>query len=197
MIDYNIIAKSTEYYSSKGFARIESPWTVTRAVSEITKPKDAEEFALLHDDGKVLVASGEQSYLYLYLKGFLPKGCFQTVTPCFRNDSFDQLHTKYFIKNELIDTANVNEDRLMEIVLLAKGFFANYFPEKELMIQGDGITALGYDIVYRGIELGSYGIRSCDYLEWIYATGVAEPRLSATRQKFDLAARDTKRIMSQ
>jgi len=28
-------------------------------------------------------------------------------------------------------------------------------------------------------ELGSYGIRSCEFLDWIYATGVAEPRFSS------------------
>lgn len=27
-------------------------------------------------------------------------------------------------------------------------------------------------------ELGSYGIRECEYLKWIYATGCADPRLS-------------------
>ena len=108
MIDYSILAASTDYYTSKGFKRIESPWTVTQAVSEITKPKGAKEFALVHDDGKVLVASAEQSFLYLYLKGFLPLGQYQSITPCFRSEPFDQLHTKYFMKNELIETENVN-----------------------------------------------------------------------------------------
>lgn len=196
MIDYSILAASTEYYTSKGFKRIESPWTVTQAVSEITKPKGAKEFALVHDDGKVLVASAEQSFLYLYLKGFLPKGQFQSITPCFRSEPFDQLHTKYFMKNELIETENVNEERLMEIIIIAKDFFSRYFPEKDLKITGNGITGGAYDIEYKGIELGSYGIRSCDYLEWIYATGVAEPRVSATLKKFELQAKETERIMS-
>ena len=35
-----------------------------------------------------------------------------------------------------------------------------------------------YDIDYHGIELGSYGIRHCQFLNWIYGTGCAEPRLS-------------------
>lgn len=37
-----------------------------------------------------------------------------------------------------------------------------------------------------GIELGSYGIRTCDYLEYIYGTGCAEPRLSQTIKKLQL-----------
>ena len=194
MIDYHTLAHSVEYYKSKGFARIESPWTITKAVSEITKPPGAKEFALKHEDDKVLVASGEQSFLYLYLKGFLPLGQYQTITPCFRHDKFDQLHTKYFIKNELIETAVVTPERLMEIVVIAKDFFSRYFPEKDLQIEGDGITGLSYDILYKGVELGSYGIRSCDYLEWIYATGCAEPRVTATLKKFDLAKKDDARF---
>jgi hypothetical protein len=197
MIDYQKLADSVTYYEGKGFRRIESPWTVTRQVSEITKPADRKEFALKHEDGKVLVASGEQSFLYLYLKGFLPLGQYQTITPCFRHEAFDPLHTKYFVKNELIETQNVCEERLMEMVIIAKDFFARYFPEKDLQIVGDGITALGYDITYKGVELGSYGIRSCDFVEWIYATGIAEPRVSATIKKFELGQKDADRFNRQ
>lgn len=39
-------------------------------------------------------------------------------------------------------------------------------------------TTDGYDITYKGIELGSYGMRKCEFLEWVYGTGCAEPRLS-------------------
>ena len=194
MIDYQKLADSVTYYEGKGFRRIESPWTVTRQVSEITKPAGKKEFALAHEDGKVLVASGEQSFLYLYLKGFLPLGQYQTITPCFRHEAFDQLHTKYFVKNELIETQNVSVERLMEMIIIAKDFFSRYFPEKELEIEGDGISPYAYDITYRGIELGSYGIRSCDFVEWIYATGLAEPRVSTTIKMFELAKKESDRI---
>jgi hypothetical protein len=125
-------------------------------------------------NGKVLVASGEQSFLYLYLKGFLPKGRFQTVTPCFRYESFDFLHTKYFIKNELIDTANVSDKNLQNIIEVCLDFFQKYLPESKAVK-----TDFGWDIEWMGYELGSYGIRSCEFLDWIYATGVAEPRFSS------------------
>ena len=42
-------------------------------------------------------------------------------------------------------------------------------------------TEQGFDLEYNGIELGSYGIRSCEYLDWIYATGLAEPRMSMVK----------------
>jgi hypothetical protein len=186
MINYGIIHDSVVFYQACGFERVESPWTVTEAVSNITKPEGKKEFALKHEDGKVLVASGEQSLLYLYLKGFLPPGSYQTTTPCFRKEAFNEFHTKYFVKTELMETKDVSERRLHEMIAIAKGFFARYFPERELLVQPDGGNSGGFDINYRGIELGSYGIRHCSYLEWIYATGVAEPRVSATLKKFEI-----------
>lgn len=179
MINYDIINKSISYYEVEGFKRIESPWTVSEYVDNLTKPKDKISFQLKHND-KCLVASGEQSFLYLYLKDFLPKGQFQTVTPCFRYDSFDYSHTKYFIKNELIKTDVVNEVELDKIVQKCLKFFRIYIPGCEVIK-----TEIGFDISYNGHELGSYGIRKNDFLEWIYGTGVAEPRLSKITQKYN------------
>lgn len=176
MIDYRLLHNSTVYYQKLGFQRIESPWTVTQAVSDITKPAGAKEFALKHEDGKVLVASGEQSFLYLYLKSFLPKGKFQTITPCFRYNSFDTLHSKYFMKNELIITDDVSVEALEFIIKSAKEFFTQYLNKEPNVV---AVAKNQFDIEFEGIELGSYGVRSCDYLRWIYGTGVAEPRFSS------------------
>lgn len=172
MIDYKLISESIDYYENSGFKRIESPWTVSEYIDNITKPKDVLSFQLKHNN-KCLVASGEQSFLYLYLKDFLPKGEFQTTTPCFRLESFDYSHTKYFIKNELIKTDLVNVSELIRITDLCFNFFKKYIPNIEVIK-----TDIGYDIEYDGNELGSYGIRENEYLKWIYATGCAEPRLS-------------------
>jgi len=57
MIDYNLIQQSIEYYSNKGFQRIEAPWTVSEAIDCITKPEDRISFQLKHNN-KCLVASG-------------------------------------------------------------------------------------------------------------------------------------------
>lgn len=181
MIDYGNISKSIEFYGDKGFARIEAPWTVSPAISSITKPVDRTDYILRHN-GKSLVASGEQSFLYLYLKNHLPKGRFQTVTPCFRDETFDHLHSKYFIKNELIDTLDVSEDNLHHIILTCLEFFRMSLGESVRVMK----TQEGYDIVCKAgekdVELGSYGIRSCEFLDWIYATGCAEPRLSDVKR---------------
>ena len=128
------------------------------------------------------------------------------MTPCFRDEKFDEYHTKYFIKNELIITDTVNKRALKTIVNIARDFFREYClrPKKNdnwvgsdapddvyIMETGtsnnkvvsevdvsDCFLYPSYDLMYRGIELGSYGIRHCNYLSWIYGTAVAEPRLT-------------------
>lgn len=174
MINYKILNESINYYTDLGFNRVEAPWTVSEYIDNLTKPEHVQPFKLSHNN-KHLVASGEQSFLYLYLKNFLPKGRFQTITPCFRFESFDLTHTKYFMKNELIITDIVNTIELDKIVKDAYNFFCKYLPQDKLNIVG---TNNGYDINYKDYELGSYGIREVEFLKYIYGTGVAEPRLS-------------------
>ena len=173
MINYNRLGRSVDFYSVNNYIRIESPWTVTSDISDITRPANKTNWEITNKN-KVLVASGEQSFLYLYNKGFLPIGRFQTITPCFRDEPFGKFHTKYFIKNELIITDNTSESSLYELVETCKVFF-----EKELQVPIDIIkTDEGFDLNYANYELGSYGIRTCEFLTWIYGTGCAEPRMS-------------------
>ncbi len=187
MINYKHIADSIEYYSALGFQRVETPWTVTDKIAGITTPDNKSSLRLIHNDNKVLVSSGEQSFLYQYSKGFLPKGRFQTVTPCFRSDSFDESHQKYFIKNELIVTDEVSLHSLHVMVAQAFSFFFGYSRNVFL----EKTSELSYDINLefddQKIELGSYGIRKCGFMEWVYGTGVAEPRLSYALEKYELS----------
>ena len=178
MIDYKILSESIEHYENLGFTRIETPWMVPECIDDLTKPEDKRHFQLEHNK-KCLVASGEQSFLYLYMKGFLPKGKFQTITPCFRDEYVDEIHGKYFMKNELIITDEISSDNFFKIVKSAGDFFSKYINTKYLFTEE---TDDGLDILYHKddikIELGSYGIRKCNFLTWIYGTGCAEPRLS-------------------
>ncbi len=91
MINYGIIDKSIEYYSELGYTRLEVPWLVSKEIDELTKPNSKVSYEVKHNN-KCLVGSAEQGFLYQYLKGFLPKGKFQAVTPCFRADTIDILH---------------------------------------------------------------------------------------------------------
>lgn len=180
MIDYKLLADSIEFYESKGFKRIEAPWTVSEYVDSITKPEDRPHYQLKHND-KCLVASGEQSFLYLYLKEYLPLGRYQTVTPCFRYEAYDLFHEKTFMKNELIITDDVSKTNLKMLIDSAMEFFKLKVPYKEKLKSvkiEDSKDIIQYDIMYGDIELGSYGIRHTHFLKWIYGTGCAEPRLS-------------------
>ena len=176
MIDYQKIADSVSFFEAAGYTRIEAPWWVSAEISQITKPKDAYPDYYIPENRKCLVASGEQSLLYTANKGRLPKGKWFTVTPCFRNESIGILSKKCFIKTELMITDEVNQEVLKKIITDAHSFFKKQVPNEEYLTVVD--TAEGYDITYDGIEVGSYGIRSCEFLDWVYGTGCAEPRLS-------------------
>lgn len=173
MINYYYIDRSINYYSLAGFQRIEAPWTVTESVISLTKPEHAAPYKIEHT-GKCLVGSAEQSFLYMYIKGQLPKGKFQATTPCFRDELFDATHTKYFIKNELINTIDVTEEALKELVDTAYGFFQTFTDKVRI----ERVDENSYDIVINNIEVGSYGIRENSFLKYIYGTACAEPRLS-------------------
>lgn len=173
MINYKLLDESINHYTNKGFQRIETPWMVTEAVDSITRPRDVEPY-VVDAKKKNLIASGEQGFLYLYLKEYLPLGKFQTVTPCFRNDVFDFTHTKYFMKNELIQTESVTISNLEEVVDNALQMFQPYFTKPLSVIKAPD----GFDINHGEYELGSYGIRECEFLKWIYGTGWTEPRMS-------------------
>ena len=188
MINYRSIANAIDYYENHCFARVETPWLVSKPVSDITKPKGALDYTV-DSKNKVLVASGEQGFLYQYKKGFLPKGRFQTVTPCFRDETFDATHCKYFMKLELIDTDLPVPASLDEMVLTAKSFFYSRLQKLPCnsfnpdLLEVIATSDVSYDILYpdvdgNKIELGSYGIRKTSYLSWVYGTGIAEPRLS-------------------
>lgn len=187
MISYKNLADSIDYYQSHGYIRIEAPWLVPPCIDDITKPVDKKHYMLKHND-KCLVASGEQSFLYLYLKENLPKGKFQTVTPCFRDERYDLYHEKYFMKNELIITDDISDVALSQIINDAFNFFSSKVINKDKLqiVQTD----IGFDIVYnindnKAVELGSYGIRECEFLQWVYGTGCAEPRLSKLQEYGD------------
>lgn len=181
MIDYKKIADSISFFDKENYKRIEAPWWVSQDISNITKPKEeqANDY-FINQNQKSLVASGEQSFLYLANKGRLLEGQYQTTTPCFRNESIGVLHKKCFIKNELIKTDKVTKTELDKMVDIAFQFFLNYFDKSDIeIIETDKNS---YDIqtmnLDKNIELGSYGIRDCEFLEWIYGTGCAEPRLT-------------------
>ena len=99
-IDYHILDDSLYYYRSQGFEYKEVPWIIDEKISNITKPEDRENFHI--SQNKVLVASGEQSFLQLIHDQKLGYGKYVTLTPCFRDETVDETHKQYFMKTELM-----------------------------------------------------------------------------------------------
>ena len=180
MIDYSLLADASLLYEKAGFSKIEAPWLVPDDVMAITASPGATMFPLL-DEG-LLVASGEQSLLSLWSRGKLPTGRWQCTTPCFRDDDLDDLHRRYFMKLELIDT-EPSDQKLNDTICYCLEFFRRHVectvvptdPTHPSDLEG---TTFDIVTVESDIELGSYGIRRSDIGAWIYATGCAEPRLS-------------------
>jgi len=78
------------------------------------------------------------------------------------------------MKVELFEPLNTSKERFEEIVNWSLEFFSQYIYPMTLPKANNSL-----DIVSQlCIELGSYGIREYNGKSWIYATGVAEPRLS-------------------
>lgn len=184
-IDYELLAKAQEYYLKHGYTYIETPWLVSSATSSITAPPDVERYVVTKGSKvKEFVASGEQGFLYLALKGFLPCGDYMTITPCLRNDHFDFTHVKSFMKCELISffTRKPEEDVIQALIAEISTTAQKFFRENG--VQTIKIRQGQYQIDLEtsdDVELGSYGYRSYEGLHWIYGTGLAEPRFSRVR----------------
>lgn len=191
-IDYKKISDAIDFYENLGFKRVEAPWWVPKEIMNITKPKDSPEGSeyFLSKNNKCLVASAEQSFLYMANQGMLPPGKYQATTPCFREEIQGPMKRKYFIKNELIITDSPDPVNLLLVIDQALSFFKTQVPDaSQLRIIKIDDT---FDIEYDGIELGSYGIRETSFLKWVYATGCAEPRLSRAIQKSEFKKQNEK-----
>jgi len=183
-INYKNITDSQDFYLVSGYKNIEIPWYVTQPIMDITRPDgvDKDDY-YLEKNNKVLVASGEQSFLYLMVKGLLPEGYYQGTTPCFRFEKIDALHRKTFIKNELIyacyDIKQNLDSNLEKIIDNTKTFFGSKLKDNIKVVEvKQSNSIINYDLMYNGFELGSYGIRKYMNMKWVYGTGCAEPRLS-------------------
>jgi hypothetical protein len=177
MISYKHIADAIAFYRKAGFMEIEVPWAVDARIVELTRPANS---VNVRSDYGCLVASAEQSFLQLRFQNALI-GRFQATTPCFRNEPEDELHQKYFIKNELFINDTPDELTLCRTIEKAVEFFSQY-----VRVEVTRVNPGQYDIVdmEHKIELGSYGIRENSLTgRWIYATGCAEPRLSFVKGK--------------
>lgn len=173
------LAQASQYYEENGFVPIEVPWTVSPRADEMTKPEDANPISMAvgsHIQENRLPGSGEQGFIQMILDGKLPVGMYQTTTPCWRDERrYDELHRPYFFKLELIVVGSLVAPL---VVQCASHFFMRILdPNCVNVVKGQEDTDDAYDIVYKDIELGSYGHRLVENVPYTYGTGCAEPRL--------------------
>lgn len=188
-IDYRLLAEAIDFYSQQGYRYIETPWVVDHRFTEATKPAGRKDFYCLNG---YLVASGEQSFMSAMHSGELePGGKYQTVTPCFRDETVDELHQTWFLKLELIwyrPNLPVKYSAVYSVMNDANSFMSRYIKTQRTspgMCSEDPTSEHGaftYDIESaEGIELGSYGYRHLLSEHWIYGTGLALPRFTVAK----------------
>lgn len=124
--------------------------------------------------GKTLVGSGEQSLVYLALKGHIPANvALMTATPCFRDEIHDATHLKTFLKLELFEHGDVSWTTAQKMRKHASecmgllGVHTRADPQSGDLYSDD-----------LSVELGSYYFRETPSLRWACGTGLAEPRFS-------------------
>lgn len=189
-INYQYISKAIDFYKSNGYNYVDVPWYVSKEIITMTKPVDAPDYQL-SANGKYLIASGEQGFLYSIMKGYLSPGKYVSCTPCFRFESQDWLHRKTFMKVELIEFSfDVSTDfAYNSIQEHAYRFFHTLLPLSKLSPlvpeqsdKGPLDIVAPMDWTLNGVEIGSYGIRQYKNLvKWVYGTGLAEPRFSTAK----------------
>ncbi len=169
-IRWDLVSKSIEFYVKKGYSYVELPWVIPIEYVRTTLPKSKAPFQTL---GGTLVGSAEQSFLYTFDQGLIRRKKYVAATPCFRDDVEDETHQRTFFKVELIDFELDQQPIHMALTVLNN--FRNLAPSSLFSIS---TTEEGLDVESKGIELGSYGVRTFNRTPYIYGTGLAEPRFS-------------------
>ena len=183
-INWRFLSEAQGFYQSNNFCYIDVPWKCDKESYQLTCPYDSTlpEFEFNSTKNGYLVASGEQSFIEMMLKNTINPGKYQTITPCFREEKeYSDKTRPWFMKLELCHILNYSEfenkeDLLSLMMNVVVKFFHNYMSELTLIE-----TNIGFDLMYSDIELGSYGYRQAGQYQYLYGTGLAEPRFSIAR----------------
>ena len=183
-IDYRLIADAVEFYQARGYQPVEVPWLLPKDAVEATIPAGLR----VHETfAGCLPGSGEQSFVQLMKDRDLRCGKYLCVTPCFRDEPvLDDLHRAYFLKVELLGIPQYGYNihtSAAAVLNDAVAFFLLHVPSVRIVQFGDSSYAPKDILSPAGTELGSYGIRDQNGLNYAYGTGCAEPRLSQARRE--------------
>lgn len=181
-INAEYLSTAQLFYEKYGFIVTPTPWLVTKESYIATCPPGVVSSNHLWKAPNQLyhVASAEQGFIEMQLRGDPIPQKAQSTTPCFRYEQkFDKYHLPFFYKLELFDR-DTSHAALSSMTSLARQLFATLGVDTHLEATGDG----SFDLVTaRGLELGSYGIRHLQGHEWTYGTGLALPRFEQALQK--------------
>lgn len=176
-MSYNTdLMKYIAHYSSKGYELIDVPFIVDIDVSGLTKPDFAND--IHHNNNKVYVASGEQSFLQLIKEDKLQCNKYMCLTPCLRDEkNKDDLHYHMFMKLELIHVLKYTDNTFNALQSMYQSAIEVNCKNLPNVTWDELINPLGeYDIYSNNIEVGSYGVREAFNIRYVYGTGIALPR---------------------
>lgn len=188
------LAKAKFYYQELGYVYTNVPTLVESVVINSTCPPGGD-----FRSGSDLyhVASGEQGFVQMIkdyhdcydrdLKEILSKPL-QTITACHRPSDRHKgdLYQEWFLKLELY---NPDPKEYIKLLQDARSCYAVYFGVQltEITIEP---TPLGLDLMYKGVEIGSYGKREVSFLHpalgsssfsFSYGTGFVPYRLEKVK----------------
>lgn len=173
------LAAALQLWQEAGAAFTNLPWAAPPHVVQGTRPMWAGRDTITPHG--VLVASGEQSFLWMDEEGLLPENPLCVGwSPCFRDERhFDDLHHFYFMKVEIyrrLETGEDGERVLNDLVATAAGIMEKIGGVAPAVVE---IAPWQLDLEIAGLEVGSYGCRPRpNGRPYFYATGLAEPRFS-------------------
>jgi hypothetical protein len=201
LLSFQYLLEAKEFYASKGWTYIETPWVASAEAMNITRPAYVPVLTQ-----PAFVASGEQSFLDLIVNRSLKPGKWQTLTPCYRSqdgDADDGLHFSQFYKLELMWYKSQSEphpeDPIRVIQDVAEFMYRwDWEPIVKTVTdepRAECETWLAYDLEYDWTELGSYGNRFHKEIGyWVYGTGLAEPRFSDVIRRNKIEKRNVPQI---
>lgn len=160
------LASARTYYLQRKYTEAYVPTLVDGKIINATCPPHGD----FRPEGQVFhVASAEQGFLQMLYDGFFLQGKHQTTTACQRPCDKDRgpLYKEWFLKLELYDSDPNNWEELLSE---ARELYSHSLNVPLEMVQIEE-TDLGKDLVCKGIEIGSYGIREALGYTWSYGTG--------------------------
>lgn len=173
------LQRTMEYWQNKGLSYVPLPWIVPQSIMDCPKPPwiEAPDIATIVGP---LVASGEQSFLWLSEQGRLPVNPRGYIgwSPCFRRENYDHFHHHYFIKAELFIPVMPKTAELVleDVISGSEKWFATLANEAGLPIRRR-VLSDQIDLELDNVELGSYGVRETPSgVPYVFGTALAEPR---------------------